>query len=372
MTYCLGWRTATEVFLVADAAVTSTGPANSPTSSFGERHVDEAGRSVQEGALKIVRTGNAAVTFSGDADVATDFGHIVHARLQAGANITEAFRSAALSVTTPLRTPAIRALVAGQVDGIPLLLSFNADGGAEIRNEQSVVHLGALDPLYTAYVDTLLAHVERDYTDPSIRLACVLGLCQSFTIQNYLMEHGVGGAFCGIYVNGSGAHWLPDISYGLLSSHAVRLEEEAQARDMGALVTTLVRDDIFLVQSHDLGGITAFTATRDPVELDALPKDLYARTQAAATDARNTLVNLQCDFFTVISTSLTLVVVFELRGHTASRDFEIRKLPAAENSFCRVAFGFSKRMGQVLIGNHIQSTNVPQILFVPYEPPQLS
>ena len=38
-------------------------------------------------------------------------------------------------------------------------------------------------------------------------------MLQSYGIHDYLIENGVGGGFCGLYMDQSGIHWQPDILY---------------------------------------------------------------------------------------------------------------------------------------------------------------
>ena len=98
MTYCLGWKTDTEVYLIADAALTSGEPVSSQRSSFGELHVDSPNLKIEEAALKVVRLGDAAVTFAGVAETGYEFARNVYARIKAGESPAEAFRSAAISI----------------------------------------------------------------------------------------------------------------------------------------------------------------------------------------------------------------------------------------------------------------------------------
>ncbi len=42
-----------------------------------------------------------------------------------------------------------------------------------------------------------------------------LAWCQSYAIRDYIVGHGAGGAFCGLWVDETGCHWQPDIFYDL-------------------------------------------------------------------------------------------------------------------------------------------------------------
>ena len=70
MTYCIGWKTSSHAFLVADSAITSPRPLTRQRTSFGEQHANENGQTVQERSLKIINYGVAALalTFSSTID----------------------------------------------------------------------------------------------------------------------------------------------------------------------------------------------------------------------------------------------------------------------------------------------------------------
>ena len=84
MTICVGWRTQSEVFLMADAAVTSNEPLGSPTTSFGEAHLDDAAEKVEERAHKVTCLGGAGLTFAGNASHAFAIPQAAYPLIQTG------------------------------------------------------------------------------------------------------------------------------------------------------------------------------------------------------------------------------------------------------------------------------------------------
>ena len=66
MTYCIGWKTSSHAFLVADSAITSERPLTRQQTRFGEQHPNEDGHTVQELSLKVINYGVAALTYAGD------------------------------------------------------------------------------------------------------------------------------------------------------------------------------------------------------------------------------------------------------------------------------------------------------------------
>jgi hypothetical protein len=100
MTYCLGWKTQTCAYLVADTAVTSPRAPSTLRSSFGEAHVSKATKNVEEGALKIISARGAGITFSGNATL--------------GRAVVDTFRMALAAGRAP--RPALETAIASNVN----------------------------------------------------------------------------------------------------------------------------------------------------------------------------------------------------------------------------------------------------------------
>ena len=66
MSYVLGWKTQSNVYLAADSMITSAPTKVDVQSSFGERHICEGTISVAERALKIVVDDDLAIGLCGD------------------------------------------------------------------------------------------------------------------------------------------------------------------------------------------------------------------------------------------------------------------------------------------------------------------
>src|SRR5262245_1683638 len=101
MTYCLGWKTETAAFLIADAAVTKTESAYTPFSTFNELQPSSPDRSVEESALKIFRWDNAALSCAGDYALIREFATMFGQRLANGEKPAPAFENTVSSLTTP-------------------------------------------------------------------------------------------------------------------------------------------------------------------------------------------------------------------------------------------------------------------------------
>ena len=165
MTYCFAWKTSDAVFLAADSAVSSkVAIENSAVTSFGERTIREEGRHVYEGALKIIRLGDAVLIFTGDADAGYTFVRNVATHLKAGTPISEAFKRGASSIFAPPLRPNIRAIGGYFAEDGPQLIVFNASGSGELSENENLVQFGLRD-MYQEQVATLITHLDRDLAD---------------------------------------------------------------------------------------------------------------------------------------------------------------------------------------------------------------
>lgn len=369
MTYCVGWRTNDAVFLAADAAVTSSIAENrDPTTSFGERHVRETGRNVYEGALKIVRMGDAALTFAGDADDGFLFAQQVAAQINSGYSPGEAFRRTVSSMAMPSTGPKVFAIFGFVEDARPMLLTFNGFEKGEIRTVPDIVQIG-LRFRYQEQVGELTVHLEADLPDPQDRLACLVGFCQSLGVRSYLLEDGVGGPFCGCFVDPSGFHWLPDMSFHLYSGRP----DEGGSFDEGEAVVSLVRDDIFFVSSPFTGGTHAWHNTGLRQRSN---EELIRETQTRAEE-----INMICgaqtfDYSVVIGKDTAATVVVRMNKNLITRHLGHRlNVSRTSERVAHMTSGFSGELGEFLKGEGRPpdlDPEIPSMRFIPYQPAQLA
>jgi hypothetical protein len=366
VTYCLGWRTDSEVFLLADGAVTSTQPIVNLTSSFGEPQQTVRSTSVQEAALKIFRYPNAAITLSGDGDIGHEFAANVRAFLNTGLSPDEAFRNSASSITAPGQVPSIRAMIAYYADGCPQLTSFNENGDAAILKNREIVHLGALHSNYFGLIETYLHNFQQDCVEPDSRIACALGLCQSLAVQDQTLQWGVGGPFCGIYVDEHGTHWQPDLSYGLNSPANIRETIGESITNRGNLMTCAVRDDIFFVSSPYTGGISAFTVTRD----DDDASSVINRANSQANLINEITGNQKIDYMVFISETMNIGVIVQTKGNMRTKHLDLNVQPVRNiEGRAVITFGFSQELGEYLLGSQVTNPKDTHILFLRYKEP---
>lgn len=369
MTYCVGWRTSDAIFLAADAAVTAPVSENqSPATSFGERHVREAGKNVYEGALKVFRLGNTALTFAGNADVGYTLARHIAAQINAGYRAEEAFRRAASSILAPPSICQVRAIYGFFDAAGPKLLTFNGYQHGKIRTVPDIVQLGLRSP-YTEQIGELITQIEADLSDSHDRLACLLGFCQSLGVRSYLLEDAVGGPFCGCFVDPSGFHWLSDMSFNLYSGRP----DEGGSFDEGEAIVSLVRDDIFFVSSPFVGGVTAWHNTGlEQRGSEELIKDAHAR----AEEVNRIAGEQEFDYSVLIGKDTAVTVIVRMNKDRITRHLghgldRVRTSDRVTN----MTTGFSAELGEILKGEKRAAgihPDVPSVQFIPHQPAQLS
>lgn len=368
MTYCFAWKTSDAVFLAADSAVQSTiAVERSAVTSFGERTIRKDGRHVYEGALKIFRLGNAALTFTGDADTGYSFVRNIATHLNAGTPILEAFKHGASSICAPPLRPKIRAIGGYFADDVPHLIVFNASGSGEFSENENLVQFGLRD-IYREQVATFTTHLERNLTDPRDRMACIIGFCQSIGVREYLLEQGVGGPFCGAFLTKTGFEWLPDMSFHLLSGRP----EKGESFDEGEVVVSVVRDDIFLVGSPYTGG---FTTWYNSGLVEPTHEEIIRNAKRVGGKAQKLARDQAFDYSVLISkdTAVTVVVRMDKKRITKHLGHNLKRSPRSDR-ITMMTSGFSSELGGILKREGLPSgipVDIPYLQFIPFQPGEL-
>ncbi len=230
MTLILGWRDGPDAFLCGDSVVTGTGPARAPSSSFGETHkLDQV--TVEEAAIKILELPRGTlVGVCGDPLAALGCLSLVAKDLDA--------------TNKPLRTilRELQPVFKSTDASFELLFAHESEQGSELTAFGSsksmgtdfgdrVVVLGSLPAAKQKAASDLLWAIRAHGMFPEERLAASLVLLQGTGITDYLLDHGVGGAFFGAWRSTSGARWQPDLNYfvyppGVFVQSPVILREE--------------------------------------------------------------------------------------------------------------------------------------------------
>jgi len=369
MTYCVGWQTPSEVFLVADAAITSTRAPVSSRTSFGELHVHNSSECVEEAAIKLYRWPTFAVTSAGDLGHILEFIRLIDSYLAASRPPHCAFADAASTISMPGKISPFESVGAFSLDGRPLLMSFNVSGSQRIEWNNSLIHLGSAGSQFRILVDESVGHILRHVeSGPDARLACLLAVCQSFTVQNYVLESGFGGTFSGICVDSRGSRWQPDMGYALVDNQSMTLSKPETLpfnRPLSPFIGCIVREDILFVNSPLTGGTIAFASSTHPIE----ESELRRRVAAGAESAGAAGQNLEFDFVTILSRSSPTAVILETRKKPRTRHLGLGLARQQLGpGLARVDVGFSAELGDSLIARETDSDRRPSFRFVRFQP----
>ena len=246
MTYSLAWKTKHEVFLSADTAITTQRKIgenltlNRLESSFGQAHVlDETeGKKVEESIVKILLKKNVGATFAGNFPLAIRVLTTFYKKLEDGLTVRESLNEA-IFLNSPFPKEKTIQLAIGYYDKEPRLISFNATGAGEIREDETLVQLGSPSPEHKKLTEEWIPIIRNEILDnPNMQSAAMLGILQGYNLFSPQMKRGVGGAFCGLYIAKDGGKWQPDILF-----------IEYTKSKQGKHVTTCFRHDCLVINS---------------------------------------------------------------------------------------------------------------------------
>jgi hypothetical protein len=314
MTFIIGWKYGGTVYLAADTAITITSPSSraESTTSFGEAPMAAPTHTVHEGVLKILDLGDAALALSGDYNLGVAFCEAFLSAFQDSHDIERAVRRASMSVGPFSETRRLRVMIAVPMSPEPALVAFDPLDQNPIRqlaeNQHGYFLAGSVGEEFFDVARAALTETVRMLppTESDRILVSALAVLQSIGIHHYLLPRGVGGAFCGIKVNGQGINWQPDIAYFLHQS----LDPQ------GEIVFAVARDRAFYAHSTKSGSEAIFIntiATPNPAQWLEVNR---AACGQVGHDGR-------FDYFVLLDTASWNVVVIEMLQRTATKYFRI-------------------------------------------------
>lgn len=315
MTYCVGLRTKTGVFIGADSVFSSPSPsthaaADHLTTAFGERQGDVGPdhlRYVSEEGLKISIGNDTVVGFAGDVDTARAAIRTYFEGRKSGLGARESVHAALVSVT-PCEEEA-EVLFAFYEAEAPCLLLVNTLNQST-REVEGLVQLGsqlaAGQHEWTArFVSASLEQLDRYGAHPlhtERTFTTFVALLQSYGVHDYLLQHGVGGAFVAAWVTPTGARWQ--------GSHLYVIHGEIPAFE-DPMCATSIRNDVLCLINNQTAS-TKILTWRRPSESEDETKarvDSVAEISVAAWDAGT------FDYFISLNSAKHIVTVVEMRGH---------------------------------------------------------
>jgi len=306
MSYVLGWKTRSNVYIAADSVTTTTPIPVSVQSNFGERQICEGGTSVAERALKIVVDGDLAIGLCGDFGRARELAGSVFQSYKRHREPEIAMREMIASNGPFPMHHAAQLVVAWRGEPCPRLFSFNHDQRGTLREfgDGEGVPLGSIRAMHKSMTQDLFKRLFVVESEGSAAyLTAALGVLQSFGIHDYLIDDGVGGVFTGLSVSRDAISWQPDLLYLI----------DEPGKDIWSAVATCVRDHHLIVNS---------TITNEPrVYATSVTSeyDLAQWSNQWARFAQSYIKNKQFDFVVLLGLKRWVVVVIEMRRATDSK-----------------------------------------------------
>ena len=310
MTCCIGWKTATNAYLVADSAVSFDGRRDTTKSSFGELHEFDvrAGRTLSERALKIVRIGcSTAVAIAGDFAAANDAAAAVRSQLRSGLPPLEALQKGASDVHNK-EGKHFAIILAHVSDEGPILASYDTRFGTAAAEHAFMVHKGSLSDYHPSLTEALLKMFIGKGLSDERQLPLVASLLQCYGILAVMARQHVGGAFCGIRITKDKASWLEDTSY--------LLYRDGPPFEVRGFITVVSRGDALIVGSSITNDTRVFVNTVMCDNYHAWRKTWVPKIPLILNSGR-------CKYWVFLSTSRHAMAIFEADYRTKTKDMQI-------------------------------------------------
>lgn len=304
MTYALGWKSDSEVFLAADTALTSPIDAmgfHTVESSFGQEHVlnDQEEERVEERVVKLFLRNNIGITFAGSYALAIRVAASFYEKIEQEENPREALNWALFA--NPIPKGKDLQLVVAFHDGAPRLISFNVQHDGQIREDEQLVQIGNPLARHRQLTETWINDVILTAAgEPALNLSALLGILQSYNLFSPQMERGIGGAFCGLYIDQSGGKWQPDILF----------VEYGGAREKN--VSTCFRHDCLVINSPTIGQSRCLCSFVPP-QTQAY---MYGQALKAVVKGKRLHRNEEYEYVVFLSVEHMTVTLIEMARHT--------------------------------------------------------
>ena len=240
MTYCVAWKSNEEVYIIADSLTSSrykdAFDNESPFSSMGESYGEYDNNYIGETDTKIYFQDNIVVAFSGVIDIFPDIkekimllGHNTCVDIIMN-NLQEVVGDADLIV-------GIKTEENNKLYHLNKLEYIEVDDFIAVGSGSDITDLNNLMKEFSC-MDT-----DPDY-EPRKKISAAVAYIQMLSLKNNYLKHGVGGTFCGVYID-SEIEWNDDFLYFLYD----------EAFEKKSLINVIVRKGTLLTGS-DFTGLT--------------------------------------------------------------------------------------------------------------------
>jgi len=228
VTYCVGWKTSSSIFVVADTGVTGnnsvmdTLPIDVPQlpSSFGECSSTANNQFTEEAIYKVHQVNEKIIFgYAGRIRLGHQFLQLLKSALQQSKEAYSAITSAIASCT-PLANPNdLQAVIGCFVNNKPILLAFNADGMGKLVEVDAPVHLGSARSFLSPTVDGFVRSFIANGFDDQHHLPLATSIMQHFSVHNLLPALNAAGIFFGGQLTNERVVWQRDTIYCLYAFH---------------------------------------------------------------------------------------------------------------------------------------------------------
>lgn len=306
MSYVLGWKTRSNVYLAADSMITSGATSIDTQSSFGERHICEDGVSVSERALKIVADEDLAIGLCGGFRLARNLAASIVRSFRRLRDPEAAIREMIASNGPFSKGCDAKLIIAWRGRPSPRLFAFNHDGQATLHEAGfgEGYQFGSARAMHKGMTwDVLKRFAALKVQEPEAHLTAALGLLQSYGLHDNLPQDGVGGAFTGLSVTRDAISWQPDVLYYI----------DEPDEKLGSGIATCVRDRNLIVISTITNEPRVFTTTLDG------NYDSSHWFKKWGKFAQSYLTNRVFDYVVLLGLKRWVVIVIEMRRALESK-----------------------------------------------------
>lgn len=255
MTYITGWRNQTSVFIAADSAITyeleslQNVKIWSDVSTFGEPHIIQDDKIIQEQCLKIYNFNNRVIlAFAGN--VSEAYEAIEWLKMVLEVNEQRDLRVIFNNICNGRKISIIAGFIENEQ---PILISVNAIGISGYKEH------AVFEPAYSGTIDSKFIRYTQEFyneskniqhTDEQI-LVSMCSVIQSYKYVNPTIPNGVGGLISGIRVDKLGASWQKDIAYIPIQYNGSMLNT-TQLSDLfgkAEIISVIIRDDLVFISN---------------------------------------------------------------------------------------------------------------------------
>lgn len=358
MSYVLGWKTQSNVYIAADSMITSAPTMIADQSSFGERQIREGGISVAERGMKIVVDNDLAIGLCGDFRIARNLASSVILGNRRLRDPMKAMQEMVVSNGPFTNGCEVQLIIAWRGKPGPRLFCFNDDGSCSLREAAcgEGFQLGSAHTMHKNITRQLFKPlVAMERYGPAAHLTAALGLLQSYGIHDYLLRDRVGGSFTGLSVTSEVITWQPDLLF---------LIDEPE-KYIWPGIATCVRDHNLIVNSTITHEPRVFMTTVNG------ENDFAQWSKRWGKFAKSCITTQLFDFVVLLGLKRWVVIVIEMKRASMSRMLKFQSGSTAADSISW--FELHKDMVSALrreFSNVEADARNFRFAFIPFEVPE--